>query len=101
MPWKRHVGQLAPAVTDRIINFHLCVQGEGVSVFPAKDPKLIVNHGGRDAGAGSRHRCKRRPAVSGRMVTLKDVCESYPESSAHHIKLSVDYAPGCVIARKG
>src|SRR5215813_3114378 len=96
MPRKWHTKLLAPSVTDRIIDFHLPVYGAGL--FPAENPKLVVHHSGRDAGAGSWHRSTTGPAIGLRVVNLEGVYLTQPESSTYNIKLPVNYSASTVIA---
>ena len=73
MARERHVGQLTPSVTDRIINFYLSVEYETPSIFAPENPKLIVHNGGGDAGARCWHRCADGPAIGLRVVRLKSI----------------------------
>src|SRR5437870_1705015 len=56
MPRRRHIGQPTPAVSARTIDLHLCMQKQSLRVFPAENPKLIVDDRRCETGAGGWHR---------------------------------------------
>src|SRR5207244_11276463 len=64
MPRQRHIRQLTPAVSGRTIDLHLCTQNQSLRVFPAENPKLIVDDRRCDTGEGGWHRRARGPGIS-------------------------------------
>src|SRR5581483_7724857 len=42
VPWRRHVGLPTPAVSHRIVDFHLGMENQSLGIFSSENPKLAV-----------------------------------------------------------